>query len=834
MSLKKRSNTIFTSLFYTAGAVVLGLAGTASTSLAGEPELFVDGWVFARDEQAGAELPDFSDATWKPVDLPHDWAIAGPFDPQYRAMVGGLPIYGVGWYRKHFTVPASDEGKVIRIRFDGAMAESSVWVNGQLVGERPNGYVVVEYDVSKLLNYGGDNVIAVKLAPQVDSARWYTGAGINRDVWIEVDEPVHFDRRETVLTMPEVSDASATVSIDTAVRMPQGTKKNVPLMLRLLDADGKPVASARVGVATPDDQGLAKVAQQLTIPRPHLWSPDQPYLYKLEFTLGSGKKPADTMSLPVGLRSIVFTPNDGMLINGQRVSIRGVCIHDDNGALGAVDNHRALQRKLQLFKELGVNAIRTSHNSPSPVLVQLANEMGFLLNVESFDVWRQAKNDMPNAYNLHFDEWHERDLVDMIKTFRNDPSVMMWSTGNEVVEQKSPDGEDIGKMLNEIVHRTDPTRPTSFGINFYEDSEKNGLFKGVDIVGLNYKSGYYGRFKHDYPDQMVMGSETASMYSSRGVYHLPFEGYERHPEMTVSSYDIISAIWGELPDYGWAKMAENPAVLGEFVWTGIDYLGEPSPYFGEDVNEGGKWNSDWPARSSTFGMIDLAGFPKDRYYLYQSQWTEKPMVHLLPDWNWPGKEGQPIPVMVYTNGDSAELFLNGKSLGTKVMGKDKVTLPVTNRWAPIDEFDTPYRLRWDVPYEPGTLKVVAYRDGKPVVEKQVVTSGVPAKVEMTPDRATIAADGRDLSYVTITITDADGNIVPYAENLVRFSITGPGEIAGVDNGDATSLDPFQANFRRAYHGKALVILRSTGEPGSFTLNAVSERLDSAEVTIEAK
>lgn len=816
-------------------ATVLVLAGgLAHASSPGEPQAFDSGWLFARDAQPGAELPGFPDKDWQSVTLPHDWSIAGPFDPKYNARMGGLPVHGTGWYRKHFTIPASVRGKVVRLRFDGAISNSSIWVNGQLIGKRPNGYLAMDYDISKFLNYGGSNVVSVELEPQNASSRWYTGAGINRDVWLEIDDPVHLDKAETVLTMPHVDHASATLAVSAAIDVPPEGARRTALIMQLVNAAGEVVSTNRAPVQALERSTIATVPARIMIARPHLWSVDDPYLYTLHLSLVRDGQTIDTMTLPVGLRSVVFTANDGMLLNGQRVPIRGVCMHEDNGALGTVANRRAIERKLQLFKAMGVNAIRTSHNPPPPVLVELANQMGFLLDVEAFDAWRVPKKGAENGYNVDFDTWHERDLSDMIKQYRNAPSVMMWSIGNEVADQATRAGASTARELATIARRIDPTRPVTAAYNVYPTAEVNGLTDALDIVGLNYKADLYADTKRRHPEWIVMGSETASTVSTRGVYHLPLVKYDRHPDLTISSYDNIGPPWSDLPDYEWQKLAETPAILGEFIWTGIDYLGEPTPYGGRDNIDGGTWNSDWPARSSTFGAIDLAGFPKDRFFLYQSHWTTRPMVHLLPDWNWPGKEGEPIPVMVYTNGDSAELFLNGQSLGIKVKGRDTVPLPVIKRFSASGIINSPYRLLWDVPYSPGTLKVVAYRNGKAIAQDTVVTAGPPARVVLSPDRSQIAADGRDLSFVTATIVDKDGNIVPGATNLIRFKVTGAGQIAAVDNGDATSLDPFQANFRSAYHGKALLIVRSNDAPGAIEVVASSERLKSGEATLSAR
>jgi len=822
-----------TSLWSIVPVGALALSALPASAAPGERESFNSGWVFAREEQPGADGQKFDDGNWSKVTLPHDWAIAGPFDPKYNARTGGLPVHGTGWYRKRFVLPKNAAGKVVTIEFDGAMAYSTVWVNGQEVGSRPNGYIGFEYDITRFLKPGEENVVAVRLAPMDLSTRWYTGAGLYRDVWLEIDDPVHFDARETVVTMPSVSAERATLKVDAALDLPAGARAgDTRLAFSLVDAGGKVVASATRPV--PAGTGaLGQIAQTFSVNRPHLWNLDDPYLYELRMTVTRGGKSIDTMTLPVGFRSVVFTPNDGMLINGKRVPIQGVNLHHDNGALGAVANRRAIERKLEIMKSMGVNAIRTSHNPPSPILIDLANRMGFIVDVEAFDVWALPKKGAEQGYNLLFPEWHERDLVDMVKDFRNDPSVVMWSIGNEIMEQAKTDGWKVARELSAIVRKADPTRPTTAGFNNYTGSESNKLTHEVDVVGMNYKPDKYAEVKKRNPQWIIMGSETGAAGATRGVYDLTLEKYDKHPSRRVTEYDIIGPVWTYPPDYEWEKLAQTPSILGEFIWTGIDYLGEPSPYGGRDNLDGAYWNADWPARSSTFGPVDLAGLPKDRYYLYQSQWTSAPMVHLLPHWNWEGREGQKVPVMAYTNGDSAELFLNGRSLGRKIKGKDKTPLPMIERYAPGGTWWSPYRLSWQVPYEPGTLKVVAYKDGKQIGEDTVVTSGSPAKIALSADRKVIKADGRDLSYITVDILDRDGNFVPYAESLVTFLVSGGGEIAGVDNGDAASVEPFQANYRRAFNGKAVVIVRAN-KPGPITIRAVSDRLLETQTTIEAR
>ena len=507
--------------------------------------------------------------------------------------------------------------------------------------------------------------------------------------------------------------------------------------------------------------------------------------------------------------------------------MHGVCNHHDLGALGTAVNRRATERQLQILKGMGVNAMRTSHNPPSPELLDLADELGVLVMDEAFDMWGKVK--VKNGHGKYFAEWGETDLRDMIRRDRNHPSVVLWSIGNEILEQADPEGAVIAKRLTAISHEEDPTRPTTAGLNQADNAIKNGLAAAVDIPGFNYQARHYERFLKDHPDWTIVGAETASAVSSRGVYHLPIEKYETHPSLQISSYDVISPSWAYLPDAEFEAQERFPSILGEFVWTGFDYLGEPTPFY--------DWRKpmsdrEWPARSSYFGIVDLAGFPKDRYYLYQSVWTEKPMVHVLPHWNWAGHEGQAIPVMVYTNCAEAELFVNGTSLGRKKRGGEPVELPVGQSVNDTGKFKSKYRLMWQVPYAAGSIKAVGLEGGKPVAVKEVRTAGPPARVTLVPDRTTIAADGRDLSFVTVRVEDKDGNLCPNADNLVRFKVDGAGRVAAVDNGNPATVEPFQADYRKAFGGLALLIVRSErGKSGAIAVTATSDGLQAAKATL---
>jgi beta-galactosidase len=536
----------------------------------------------------------------------------------------------------------------------------------------------------------------------------------------------------------------------------------------------------------------------------------------------------DRYTTPFGIRTIVFDKDKGFLLNGRYLKIQGVCNHADLGALGAAVNWRATERQLEIMKGAGVNAIRTSHNPPSPELLELCDRMGLMVMDETFDMWRIPK--VPNGYSKYFDEWSERDLRDMVRRDRNHPSIIMYSIGNEIPEQGRADGWQEAKRLTGLFHQEDPTRPTTSAFNNWAAAIKNKLADEVDIPGFNYQPMRYEQIMKEHPAWIIYGSETASCVSSRGVYHLPIQKYEKDPSLQISSYDIIAPPWAYCPDVDFTYQDKFPQVLGEFVWTGFDYIGEPTPFFGGQHNE-----ADWPARSSYFGMVDLAGFPKDRYYLYQSQWTKQPMVHVLPHWNWHGREGQPIPVMAYTNADEVELFLNGKSLGRKKRFSEPVELPVGPNVSADRKFLSKYRLEWQVPYEPGDLKAVAYQNGKQVAVDERHTAGAPARVTLTPDHTTIMADGGDLSFITVRVEDRDGNFCPSADNLVHFDVTGAGTIAAVDNGNAATDEPFQADHRKAFSGMALLIVRSkSGQAGRIHITATSDGLTAAAADVTSR
>ena len=755
--------------------------------------------------------PDFDDSGWQQLNLPHDWGIAGPFDPQLPGPTGRLPWAGVGWYRKQFSLPPSDSGRKICLAVDGAMSYANVWVNGQYAGGWPYGYSSWELDITPFVRFGADNVVAVRLDNPPDSSRWYPGGGIYRNVWLVKTGPVHVAHWGTYITTPQTGPSGATVNIQVAVENDSGADAVVSVRNEIfkLAADGRKGRS--VGTLTTDGLNVAagRTAtdeQQISFRNPRLWSLKDPRRYIAVTSIFQDGKLADSYETPFGIRTIQFDPDKGFFLNGSHVELNGVCGHADVGALGTVVNVRALQRQIQVLQAMGCNAIRTSHNPPAPELLDLCDRMGMLVMDESFDCWETGKR--PNDYHLLFDDWHEKDWRAELRRDRNHPCVILWSIGNEIPDQKTEAGCRLAGELTLIAHEEDPTRPTTAACDKLQ-SGYDGFQTNLDVFGYNYKPHEYGRFHQANPDQPLFGSETASCVSSRGEYDFPVSWgrLAGQSKFQVSSYDVYWPPWATSPDAEFQAENESPVVAGQFVWTGFDYLGEPTPY--------GK--PDDPARSSYFGIVDLAGFTKDRFYLYQSVWRpDLPMAHIVPQcWNWPDRIGQITPVYVYTSGDSAELFLNGKSLGLRKKDQHE------------------YRI-WDpVKYEPGTLKVVAYRNGRKWATDEVQTTGPAAKLVLQADRGRICGDGQDLSYVTVRVEDKDGLVAPLADNAIHFEITGPGEIAATDNGDPTDLVSFPSPDRKAFNGLALAIVRAAS-PGTIILSASSPGLVTATVKISGR
>jgi beta-galactosidase len=774
--------------------------------------------------------PAFDDVKWKNTRLPHDWAIEGPFRRDLDNSTGALPWRGIGWYRKAFEIPAPLEGKRVYLDFDGAMANAKVYLNGKLVGGWPYGYNSFRVDLTPALRFGGKNVLAVRLDTVHWGSRWYPGAGIYRNTRLVVTEPVHVAHWGVAVTTPRISSTAATADFAVSIDNDSNKSASVSAEVAIVSPEGAVVAESSPETLAVPAGKTAAAKLSVDIPKPMLWSLNAPNLYKAVVRIKSDGELVDEYPVTFGIRTIEATPRDGFKLNGRRVEIKGVCNHHDLGPLGAAVNKRALERQLEILKEMGCNAIRTSHNPPAPELLDLCDRMGFLVVDEAFDCWKRGKR--PYDYSALFDEWKEKDLKALVDRDRNHPSVIIWSIGNEVPDQGNA---KMAKELRDIVHRLDPTRPVVLCVN----SGRVGLTpvaQAVDIMGYNYNLGCYPKFfaRPENAGTPLLGSETASCISTRGIYFFPIEKNKR-ADFQITSYDTYYPGWGCTPDRQFQALDEFPATLGEFVWTGFDYLGEPTPYNGDatvllnfsDPKERARQKKELdkigriavPSRSSYFGILDLCGFPKDRFYAYQARWrTELPMVHILPHWNWPGRVGKTTPVHVYTSGDEAELFLNGKSLGRKKKGPKE------------------YRLRWDeVKYQPGELKAVAYKNGKKWAETTVKTSDAPATLSLSPDRPEIKADGEDLSFVTLRVLDANGIVVPTAAAPVEFSIDGPGEIVATGNGDPTNRIPFGSKKRPAFNGLALVVIRSIpGKTGTITLEARSPGLKPAKTAISAE
>mgnify|MGYP000553305738 FL=1 len=705
---------------------------------------------------------------------------------------GALPAFGIGYYRTSFKSDESMVGKRIRIEFDGAMSLAKVYLNGEYVGEWPYGYSSFAFDITDKWNFNGENIIAVRLENKPESSRWYSGAGLYRNVRLVVTEPVSVGHWGTYITTPNVSARKAGLNIETCVVNKTGNEVKVRLESLLMDADGKLVKKSSSTKSISGDKYI--FTQKMSVSNPELWSVENPYLYNVVSNVYVDNRLCDTYNTPMGFRSIRFDKDKGFFLNGESVKLKGVCLHHDLGPIGTAVNYRALERQLQMMQEMGCNAIRTSHNPPTPELLEMCDRMGLLVQVEAFDEWRIGKN--VNGYNTLFDKWAERDLTAMIHRDRNHPCVIMWSIGNEVREQKDANGAETARFLTEIVHKEDPTRLVTAGFNNHNDAIKNGLAAEVDLVGFNYKPRDYKKKHEEYPDFNIYGSETASTVSSRGEYKFPVKEWRGayYEDYHVSSYDLEYPGWACTPDTEFEQQDDCDFIAGEFVWTGFDYLGEPTPY-----NEG------TPARSSYFGIVDLAGLKKDRFYLYQSKWSEKPVLHLLPHWNWEDKIGQKVPVYCYTNYPKAELFVNGKSMGMRQKSNNS-------------KYER-YRLMWnDVVYQPGEIKVVAYNEDGSIADTEVIkTAGRTFRIKTTVDRKEISADGKDLAFVTVEILDKDGNLCPKADNLLFFDVEGAASLKTVCNGDPTDQTSFSSDYMRAFNGKLVVVLQSSGKAGKAKL-----------------
>lgn len=775
------------------------------------------GWKFTKGDYPNAVNPSFDDSSWESVTIPHDWAIYGPFDKEIdkqtiaitqngediasekTGRTGALPYIGKAWYRTQFSLPNFDENKKVLIVFEGAMSEPEIFINKEKVGEWKYGYSYFYFDITKYINGTNQNSLAVKLTNVGESSRWYPGAGLYRNVRIIVKEKESINQWGTFISTPLITSDVAQVNIKTQV-----SGENLRLVTAIFDAEGNKLNTNETETLFGN-----QFEQNIAVENPKLWSPESPYLYTAVSKLYSGTNLKDEVTNRFGIRAINFNAERGFSLNGETRKFKGVCLHHDLGPLGTAVNTSALRRQLQILKDMGCDAIRSSHNMPSIEQLELCDEMGFMFLAESFDEW--AKPKVKNGYNRFFEEYAEKDIVNLVRATRNHPSIVMWSSGNEVPDQWGTEGVKRAKWLQDIFHREDPTRPVTVGMDQVKATMESGFGAIMDIPGLNYRVHLYEEAFEKFPQGLILGSETASTVSSRGIYKFPVEiaSMKEYEDFQSSSYDFEYCSWSNLPDDDFILQDDKPWVIGEFVWTGFDYLGEPTPY-----------DEAWPSRSSYFGINDLAGLPKDRYYLYRSRWnTNEETLHILPHWNWEGREGQVTPVFVYTNYDSAELFLNGKSLG--VQKKNNET--PQNR----------YRLMWmDVIYEPGTLKVVAFnKESKPVAEKEMHTAGKPYKLILDSNVKNIKANGEDLAFVAVSVVDKNGIPCPTATNQLEFKVKGKGTFRAVCNGDPTSLELFHLPTMKLFSGKLVVLVQSTSEIGDIELSVTGKGLKTGKIKL---
>jgi beta-galactosidase len=773
-------------------------------------QLLDTSWRFVNHDINVATLNQLNDATWQKVNVPHDWAISGHFDMNIDKQLvqvvedgekkaklrtgrtGALPCFGVGWYRRALPVSKADEGKRIFIEFDGAMSRSKVYVNDKYVGEWPYGYTSFSFEITKFVQVGKNNILSVRLENKTESSRWYPGAGIYRNVRLLKTGKARIAQWGTYITTPSISAKTGAVNIKTTIDEDAKTPSAFKLITDIFDPLGKKIAT----ISSEKKRGDTPVFDQtLYVDAPQYWSVTTPVRYTAISKLFVGKTQVDEYKSTFGFRTFRFDKDKGFFLNGKPLKIKGVCLHHDLGPIGAAVNYRATERQLVMMKEMGANAIRTSHNPPSLELLDLCDSLGLMVQVEAFDEWKNGKN--ANGYGEFFDAWAEKDLSAMIRRDRNHPCVITWSIGNEIREQGMPEGKAMTRMLTDICHKLDSTRPVSVGFNNHNAAIKNGLAGEIDLVGFNYKPNDYVKKRKENPGFIIYGSETASTVSSRGVYKFPVVETKKpwYTDYQTSSYDLDCAPWATTPDTEFEQQDDLEFMAGEFVWTGFDYLGEPTPY-----NEG------TPARSSYFGIVDLAGLPKDRFYLYQSKWSDKPMLHILPHWNWPDRLGQIVPVFCYTNYPKAELFVNGKSMGIKQ--KDK-----SSKY-------TRYRLMWkEVVYEPGEIKVVAYDEHNKAVEEKIIkTAGEPYSIRVTADREKIKADGKDLAFLTVEIMDKQGNLCPRASSLLFFEVTGAGRLKALCNGDPIDQTPFFSTYMPVFNGKMVATIEPDRMGGELTVN----------------
>ncbi len=767
------------------------------------------GWKFTREDNSASSEINYNDAEWQSVTVPHDWAIYGPFDKsndihrmaivqdgqtsaiEHYGRTGGLPFTGAGWYRLQFDVPHYTEGKQVQLKFDGAMSNAVVYVNGQEVGNWPNGYNTFHFDVTPYINNdGANNVLAVRLENFDTQSRWYPGAGLYRNVHLIVTNEAHIPIWGTYITTPEVNEAFARVNVKTKMVGGEGEMK---LITNILDGDAV-VATAESSLSKFD---LNEFSQSMVVENPKLWDIGQPNLYTAVSKLYEDDQLVDEYHTTFGIRTIEVVADEGFYLNGRLEKFKGVCLHHDLGPLGGAVNDAAIRRQIRIMQDMGVNAIRTSHNMPAPEYVRIADEMGMMIMAETFDEWAIPK--VKNGYNLYFNEWEE---------------------------QSNRQGSRVARYLQDICHREDPTRPVTNGMDRPDNVFDYYMAAMMEVPGFNYRPFRYQEAYERLPQQVILGTETASTLSSRGVYKFPVQrrSMAEYDDHQASSYDVEHCGWSDLPEDNFIMHDDLPYAMGEFVWTGFDYLGEPTPYY-----------SAWPSHSSLFGIVDLAGIPKDRYYLYRSQWNkEENTLHILPHWNWQGREGEVTPIFVYTNYPSAELFINGVSQGKQT--KDtSIGIDGTYTAEAQKSFERQkrYRLMWmDTKYEPGTVKVVAYdADGNVAEEKELHTAGRPDRIVLEADRSTINGDGEDISFINAKIVDKDGNFCPTEEREITFTVKGAGAFKAIANGNPASLESFQEPTMKLFSGQLTALVQAAEESGKMTVTASAKGVKSARIEI---
>lgn len=778
-------------------------------AISGEWKGLNKGWKFSKGNFENAQGIGFNDQTWESVNIPHDWAISGPFNEKENGSTGKLPWRGEGWYRNTFIVNAADKGKIVYLKFDGIMSSPVIYINGKQAGKWDYGYSTFYLNITEHVNFEKPNTIAIKVDTRNHDSRWYPGAGIYRKIEMMVTNKVHEEIWGTYITTPVVNNKFAEMRILSSIKNLENDVKSISVEAVLISPEGLEIEKNKTSYKRVQAGKTHEFDNWITVKAPELWDTKNPALYKLKTNVIVDDKIIDSNITTFGFRDFKFTANDGFFLNGNHLQIKGVNLHHDHGPLGAAFNYRAMERQLEIMKDMGCNAIRTSHNICAPELIELCDKMGLLVFNECFDKYDKKAD---YAQETDFYEFGERIIRNFVMRDRNNPSVIIWSVGNEMGDIQGNADFGLRKLAGMVgfVKKYDITRPVTMAC----DQDQNAHwrhFDYYDIHAWNYSQRWLPARKME-PNKSVVISESASTLSTRGFYELPLptKPTEFTKSNQVSSYDLHAPSWAEICDDDFMWQEDNKYIAGEFVWTGFDYIGEPTPYM--------------TSNSSYFGIVDMCGMPKDRYYLYQSHWKpEKNIVHILPHWNWKEFEGKNVPVFVYTNGDEAELFINGKSLGRK--SKNPKSAVSTER----------YRLIWmDVTYQPGELKAVAYKHGKCIGEKIIRTSKEPYFIKLTPDRLKINASGEDLSYILVEAYDKDGNLCPLADNMINFEISGPGSIAGVGNGNPQSHEPFTASYRKLFNGKAMLIVKSIEEkPGIIKISAKSEGLKESKTQINS-